>query len=542
MEMHDSALSDADLLDQLRSGDRDAYDALYRRHAAAAEAAARRIAGSRGRDDVDDVVSDAFARVLRAIDNGSGPTVAFRPYLLATVTNAWNDLARREHRDVAVEMDELAPLLTETDGSGRRAEVEVLVGAMASLPARWQQVLWLTEVEGLGNQEVGDLVGLSANGVAALALRARRGLRESYLQQHLVGRPDTAACQEIEKLLPAYADGRASATATAKVEAHLEECNECRAALLGLRTVTADLRLLLPLPAIAALGAASGGGLLLGAAAGTGAAGAGAAGTQGSGPFGALTDGLVKATAAVAASAAVVAGGWFALGLISGDDSATSADVVPRVAPSTTAVDQTDAVATPARPGPTTRPGTGPVVPDPTRTSSAPATTPASTPPPTPTPTPTNPTTPAPSATPSPTQRPTTEPRPTESGSGGIGVQPSVSPTETETAASARVASVSVQESLLPGWWRIGVQVESVARAGTVRVTASGIDGYCYSLADCVLLGSESVWQASFDVGAGDSEVVFYLDPGTVAAVHARLTVVGHDSDPHDNTAAVTVP
>jgi len=47
--------------------------------------------------------------------------------------------------------------------------------AFASLPERWQAVLWHAEVEGQKPAEVAVLLGMSANSVSALAYRAREG-------------------------------------------------------------------------------------------------------------------------------------------------------------------------------------------------------------------------------------------------------------------------------------------------------------------------------------------------------------------------------
>ena len=58
----------------------------------------------------------------------------------------------------------------------------MIARAFASLPERWQAVLWHTEIEGARPADVAPLLGLTANGVAALAYRAREGLRQAYLQ------------------------------------------------------------------------------------------------------------------------------------------------------------------------------------------------------------------------------------------------------------------------------------------------------------------------------------------------------------------------
>ena len=57
-----SAPSDPELIAAVRAGDADAYGVLFERHRLSALALARQIAGP---SDADDLVSDAFIKVLR---------------------------------------------------------------------------------------------------------------------------------------------------------------------------------------------------------------------------------------------------------------------------------------------------------------------------------------------------------------------------------------------------------------------------------------------------------------------------------------------
>jgi DNA-directed RNA polymerase specialized sigma24 family protein len=71
------------------------YEELYVEHAPAA----RRVALSMVRRDVaDDIVAEAFTRVLGAIRAGGGPGLAFRAYLLTAVRNTANDWLRASRR------------------------------------------------------------------------------------------------------------------------------------------------------------------------------------------------------------------------------------------------------------------------------------------------------------------------------------------------------------------------------------------------------------------------------------------------------------
>src|SRR5436190_1499228 len=120
------------------------------------------------------------------------------------------------------------------------------VDAFASLPERWQMVLWHTEVEGRPAADVGPLLGLAPNAVAALAYRAREGLRQAYLQAHLQ-LPPPDACRDTIAKLGAYVRDGLSARDRRKVDEHLKQCERCTAVLLELQEVSTSLRgVLLP--------------------------------------------------------------------------------------------------------------------------------------------------------------------------------------------------------------------------------------------------------------------------------------------------------
>ncbi|CAN5623596.1 N/A [soil metagenome] len=172
-------LDDAELIDNTRAGDADAFGELYRRHFQAARVAAQAL--THNRVDSDDVISEAFARVLRASRSGGGPDVSFRPYLVAAVRNVFYDglrCNRESPRDDVSDHSNIPVCDVVADGEGNA----VARAALAALPERWQRVLWHTEVEGLSAAEIAPLLGLEPNGVAALAYRAREGLRQAYLR------------------------------------------------------------------------------------------------------------------------------------------------------------------------------------------------------------------------------------------------------------------------------------------------------------------------------------------------------------------------
>lgn len=172
-------LDDAALLDSTRAGDADAYGELYRRHYPAARATAQAL--THNASDTDDVISEAFARVLRASRSGGGPAISFRPYLVAAVRNVFFDRVRCTRElpsgDVAGGIN-----ATSADLYSEREDGAVAAAALAALPDRWRRVLWYAEVEGLNAAEIAPLLGISPGSVAALAYRAREGLRQAFLR------------------------------------------------------------------------------------------------------------------------------------------------------------------------------------------------------------------------------------------------------------------------------------------------------------------------------------------------------------------------
>jgi RNA polymerase sigma factor (sigma-70 family) len=234
---HRQQMSDASLILAVRQGDNEAGSELFRRHHGAAVAAARAL--SRSAADADDIASEAFGRVLRAIRGGGGPEVAFRPYLLSTVRNVFYDQVRRRREEPTDEVPE--PGLGGVDMADRLAEAGLAGAAFASLPERWQLVLWHTEVEGLGAAEVAPMLGIAPNAAAALAYRAREGLRQAYLQAHL-RTPHEVDCQRCAESLGAYVRDGLSARDRRRVDAHVDHCDSCRALVAELTDTNSTLR------------------------------------------------------------------------------------------------------------------------------------------------------------------------------------------------------------------------------------------------------------------------------------------------------------
>ncbi|MFE4464495.1 sigma-70 family RNA polymerase sigma factor [Oerskovia sp. NPDC056781] len=233
------ALADEELVDAVRGGSQDAYAVLWSRHSGAGRGAARRVTSS---FDPDDLVQESFLRILRAIQSGKGPTGPFRPYLYQTIRSVaitWS------HAPDPIAVDQVPEVVDPVDMADVVVEGSVTVTAFKALPARWQAVLWYTEVEGMDAREVAPLLGLSAGSVSALAYRAREGLRRSWLQAHVNTAAVSDECRWAAEQMGDFNRGSLSARNKDRFEEHLTGCLSCSILVDEVDQVASRLGLLL---------------------------------------------------------------------------------------------------------------------------------------------------------------------------------------------------------------------------------------------------------------------------------------------------------
>ncbi|MGQ2912620.1 sigma-70 family RNA polymerase sigma factor [Aeromicrobium sp.] len=507
--------SDAELLQRYRDGDDDAAGLLFERHHPAAVRLAGALAGASAAEDL---ASDAFVAVLRAVRNGAGPQFAFRPYLLTSVRNGFYAASRAASRqDLYDDLEASPDAPTVADGTALREESSLLAQAFATLPERWQAVLWHTTIHDESPEQVGQVLGIKPNAVSSLALRAREGLRNAYLTAHL-GQTDDPECREVRELLPAYDRGRLRPRAHARVEAHLDVCDDCREAAALVGGITADLGILLLPALLGAPGVAAFGGTRVHAvvADGThGAQGSGAAGT-GSATLGvAETAGAIAVgVAAVAVLVTVAAVGASRLGP---PDDATTPSAAATSAPRSTSSPRTD-----DRTDPTPEPFRAPLVAPltvvaPVLASALPV--PVVVPPAEPSaPTPTTPTSPAPTP-PAPTTPPPTTTPPVE-----VGEDLSVSVLEAVPGDVYEVTLAVTSPTLTP-------QLQVELPAGT-EVSLWGGEGWT-----CTGVGTVGSCQAS---GPNPQPIRFWWSPGEPVGFSATVSAPDNvDPNPANDSVSL---
>lgn len=174
-------LSNLELIALTRRDDREAFGILWIRHYRTSVQMARSITT---RHEPEDLTQEAFVRIFQAIQRKRGPEESFRSYLYCTQRSISINWDRHEPYVASLEDVSVADVPTYS------FELQLIEGTImsrvfATLRREWQVVLWLIEVEGMAPREVAPLLGRSANATSALASRARKALRQAWLQENL---------------------------------------------------------------------------------------------------------------------------------------------------------------------------------------------------------------------------------------------------------------------------------------------------------------------------------------------------------------------
>ena len=97
------SLSDAELLERARNGEKEAFESLYLRHSATVRRYALSL--TRRMEDADDLVAEVFANLLSALGRGKGPTELVVPYVISSIKHEHWRSARRRVRESPGDVD-----------------------------------------------------------------------------------------------------------------------------------------------------------------------------------------------------------------------------------------------------------------------------------------------------------------------------------------------------------------------------------------------------------------------------------------------------
>ncbi|HEX7180207.1 MAG TPA: sigma-70 family RNA polymerase sigma factor [Thermoanaerobaculia bacterium] len=183
--------SDAELMERVRSGDRDAFTDVVDRHKDAVVNYLTRLTGNR--DRAEDLAQETFLRLFRSASSYTEQGL-LRAYLYRIATNLVRSEERRERR-----LRVLLPFLGGREHTEPAAPSGLLLqelhrevtGAVAALPLRYRVPLVLHEIEGWSYADIAEELSCREGTVKSRIHRGRQHLRQK-LEPYWTG---GAACK-----------------------------------------------------------------------------------------------------------------------------------------------------------------------------------------------------------------------------------------------------------------------------------------------------------------------------------------------------------
>lgn len=179
--------TDNEVIQSFLAGDESSYVELVSRYKDKAFNLAVRL--TRNADDAEEVIQDVFVTVYRKLANFEGKS-AFSSWLYRITVNTALMLIRKRKQHPTVSMEDITLQVREnwtgndsasTDvtymstGYQLREKLEVAIGR---LPEEYRTIFLLRDVDGLSNEDVSEVLGMSVPAVKSRLHRARLMLRK----------------------------------------------------------------------------------------------------------------------------------------------------------------------------------------------------------------------------------------------------------------------------------------------------------------------------------------------------------------------------
>lgn len=180
-------VTDASLVSAFRAGDKEAFVELLNRYSEKVHNLSIRI--TRSEEDAEEVLQDVFVTVYNKIEKFEGKS-AFSSWLYRITVNTSFMKLRKRKQNNAISMEEVSPGIRENWVGGRSDSADVnyicsrhelraeLERAIAKLPEEYRVIFVLRDVDGMSNQEVGEILNLSVPAVKSRLHRSRLMLRK----------------------------------------------------------------------------------------------------------------------------------------------------------------------------------------------------------------------------------------------------------------------------------------------------------------------------------------------------------------------------
>jgi len=214
--MKDKKVSDQVLVRRFCKGSLEAFEEIVSRYETKVFNLAMRFC--RNQEDAEEVIQDVFTTLYQKLPGFEGKS-AFSSWLYRIVVNAsFMKLRKRRQVQNTVSLEDLAPMLkqqamekeslslarSDTITLGNEVKIK-LQDAINKLPEEYRAVFVLRDVDGLTNEEVGEVLGLSVPAVKSRLHRSRSMLRrklhrfyEEYVGKRVSVKMEMEQLNEIE--------------------------------------------------------------------------------------------------------------------------------------------------------------------------------------------------------------------------------------------------------------------------------------------------------------------------------------------------------
>jgi RNA polymerase sigma-70 factor (ECF subfamily) len=172
-------VSDFEMMERIRNGDRDAFNLLVERYRESLAAFFRRLGA---RHEAEDLVQETFLRVFRHRARYS-PTAKFSTFLYTIARNVWTDRWRkwarwRTFREELEEERRTTPLARPyATSTGARLDIQA---ALAALPEKLRIVVILSIYQGLSYPEISAILKIPVGTVKSRVFHALTRLKEFF--------------------------------------------------------------------------------------------------------------------------------------------------------------------------------------------------------------------------------------------------------------------------------------------------------------------------------------------------------------------------
>ena len=173
-------LSDIELVELAKTGDKDAFGELYERYLDKIYSYIYYRTGNH--HDAEDLTARVFFRAMAHVESYTERGVPFQAWLYRIAHNLVANWHRDRGRRKVIPLDEFIAASLKSDSPDKQAEDQeerdALRAAIRRLPEERQQLLLLKFVDHLSNAEIGDIMNRSEGAIKSLYHRTLIALRD----------------------------------------------------------------------------------------------------------------------------------------------------------------------------------------------------------------------------------------------------------------------------------------------------------------------------------------------------------------------------